>query len=188
MGGLAVTGAKRCHCHTRAFDANALKHPSMTPYKGVTDHIDPQGNLVDAKTGASPCPAGMVHDMAITDQYVVVPLPPVKLNFSALKNGGAEQAFAMDSNEPMRICGVVSGKTRRFDHGENSAVEEHLIVPKPGQQGELNAWLLGTRFDVKRQLTVLNVLDAARTEDGPVAQASLPCKLPFGFHGHFAGD
>ncbi len=280
-------------------------------------HIDPQGNLVDAKIGASPYAGGMVHDMAVTDQYLVVPLPPVKLlNFAALKTGGAEQAFAMDANEPLRILvmrkddltqrrvfelpaqmvfhvgnaheradgnsstlslsfvgspttqslrqdalavlrgeptrhgpastqlvelnlstgratlsamddevefpqvdprrvgqaarqlltpaswlsyadrqgsyhgvqlrDVVSGKTRRFDYGENFAVEEHLMVPKPGREGELNAWLMGTSFDVKRQVTVLNVLDAAGIEDGPVAQASLPYKLPFGFHGHFA--
>ena len=285
-------------------------------------HIDPQGNLVDAKIGASPYPNGMVHDMAVTEQFLVVPLPPVKLNFSALSSGGAEQAFALDSKEPLRILvirkddltqrrvfelpaqmvfhvgnaferadgnvslsfvgsphteflrqgalavlrgepsqagsastqlvelnlstgratltamddrvefpqvdprrvgqaaqhllstsswmgyagcegsyhgvqirDVVSGKLKRFDYGEHMVVEEHLMVPKPAGvgvgvgagAGELDAWLMGTSFDVKRQVTVLNVLDAARIEDGPVAQAALPYKLPFGFHGHFAG-
>jgi all-trans-8'-apo-beta-carotenal 15,15'-oxygenase len=276
-------------------------------------HIDPQGKLVDAKIGASPYAGGMVHDMAITDQYLVVPLPPVKLNFDALRSGGAEQAFAMDAKEPLRILvmrkddlsqrrvfelpaqmvfhvgnaferadgnvslsfvgsphtkflrqgavavmrgepsqagsastqlvelnlstgratlttmddrvefpqvdprrvgqaaqhllstsswmgyagregsyhgvqmrDVVGGKLKRFDYGENMVVEEHLMVPKLGRAGELDAWLIGTSFDVKRQITVLNVLDAARIEDGPVAQAALPYKLPFGFHGHFA--
>jgi len=61
-----------------------------------------------------------------------------------------------------------------------------MMVPKPGRSGELEAWLMSTSFDVKRQITLLNVLDAAHIEDGPVAQASLPYKLPFGFHGHFA--
>jgi all-trans-8'-apo-beta-carotenal 15,15'-oxygenase len=276
-------------------------------------HIDPQGKLVDAKIGASPYAGGMVHDMAVTDQFLVVPLPPVKLNFEALRSGGAEQAFALDSQEPLRILvmrkddlsqrrvfelpaqmvfhvgnaferadgnvslsfvgsphtkflrqgalavlrgepsqagsastqlvelnlstgratltamddrvefpqvdprrvgqaaqhllstsswmgysgregsyhgvqmrDVVSGKLKCFDYGENMVVEEHLMVPKPGRAGELDAWLIGTAFDVKRQVTVLNVLDAACIEDGPVAQAALPYKLPFGFHGHFA--
>jgi carotenoid cleavage dioxygenase-like enzyme len=58
-------------------------------------------------------------------------------------------------------------------------------VPKPGGRGELDAWLLGTTFDAKRQATVLNLLDAARIEDGPVAQAVLPYVLPLGFHGNF---
>jgi len=276
-------------------------------------HIDPQGNLVDAKIGSSPYPGGMVHDMAVTEQFLVVPLPPVKLNFDALRAGGPEQAFALDGKEPLRILvmrkddlsqrkvfelpaqmvfhvgnayeradgnvslsfvgspstqflrqgavsvmrgepsmaghastqlvelnlstgratlsalddcvefpqidprrvgqaarqllstaswmgyagregsyhgvqlrDVVSGKQRRFDYGANMVVEEHMMVPKPGRSGELEAWLMGTSFDVKRQITLLNVLDAAHIEDGPVAQASLPYKLPFGFHGHFA--
>ena len=276
-------------------------------------HIDPQGQLVDAKVGASPYAGGLVHDMAITDQYLVVPLPPVKLNFEALRTGGAEQAFALDTQEPLRILvmrkddlsqrkvfelpaqmvfhvgnaferadgnvslsfvgsphtqflrqgavavmrgepsqagsastqlvelnlstgratltamddrvefpqvdprrvgqaaqhllstsswmrypdregsyhgvqmrDVVSGKLKRFDYGEHMVVEEHLMVPRPGRAGELDAWLIGTTFDVKRQITLVNVLDAAHIEDGPVAQAALPYKLPFGFHGHFA--
>jgi all-trans-8'-apo-beta-carotenal 15,15'-oxygenase len=32
---------------------------------------------------------------------------------------------------------------------------------------------------------VLNLLDAARIEDGPIAQATLPRVLPLGFHGNF---
>ena len=38
---------------------------------------------------------------------------------------------------------------------------------------------------MKRQLTVVNVLEAGRIEDGPIAQATLPYKLPLGFHGNF---
>ena len=49
----------------------------------------------------------------------------------------------------------------------------------------LDAWLLGTTFDARRQATVLNVLDAAHVADGPIAQAVLPYALPLGFHGNF---
>jgi len=63
--------------------------------------------------------------------------------------------------------------------------EEHIVVPKPGKTGELDAWLLGTTFDARRQGTVLNLLDAAHVEDGPLAQAVLPYLLPLGFHGNF---
>ena len=59
------------------------------------------------------------------------------------------------------------------------------MLPKPGQRGELDAWLLGTTFDSRAQATVLNLLDAAHIEDGPIAQATLPYVLPFGFHGNF---
>jgi len=78
-----------------------------------------------------------------------------------------------------------SGRQRRFDYGEHLVAEEHIVLPKPGKTGELDAWLLGTTFDARRQSTVLNLLDAAHVEDGPLAQAVLPYLLPLGFHGNF---
>ena len=79
-----------------------------------------------------------------------------------------------------------SGRARRFDYGEQVVVEEHIMVPKPGKTGELDAWLLGTTYDARRQATVLNLLDAAHVQDGPIAQAVLPYTLPLGFHGNFS--
>jgi len=35
------------------------------------------------------------------------------------------------------------------------------------------------------QVTLVNVLEASRIADGPIAQAALPYKLPLGFHGNF---
>ncbi|HSW07083.1 carotenoid oxygenase family protein [Aquabacterium sp.] len=277
-------------------------------------HIDPQGRLVDAQLGESPYPGGMVHDMAATTQYLVIPLPPVKLDFGRIAAGGTpEQAYAFDSREPLRIlvlrkdditqrrvfelpaqmvfhvgnaferadgCIALSfvgasdhrslvqsavalvagrpgpqrvsstqlavldlasgrasveslgdavefpridprriglparyllnaaqwkpqpagrgslfhgitlrdlqtGREDRFDYGEQTVVEEHILVPKPGRADELDAWVLGTSFDAKRQLTQVSVFDARRIADGPLAQATLPYALPLGFHGNF---
>ena len=85
----------------------------------------------------------------------------------------------------VQMVDVQTGRQRRFDYGPHLVAEEHIVVPKPGKTGELNAWLLGTTFDARRQSTVLNLLDAAHVEDGPVAQAVLPYLLPLGFHGNF---
>ena len=85
----------------------------------------------------------------------------------------------------LQMLDVESGRRRRFDYGAQVAVEEHIVVPKPGKTGELDAWLLGTTFDAAQQTTVLNLLDAAHIEDGPIAQATLPYVLPLGFHGNF---
>jgi carotenoid cleavage dioxygenase len=278
----------------------------------VAWHLDPQGRLVNVQLGESPYPGGMVHDMAVTPRYLVLPLPPISLNFDKPVAEGPRH-FAMKPGEPLRVLvmekdditrrrvfelppevvfhvgnayetadghivlsyvgapdawfldgaavalmagqpqktgpvglrtvtldmrsgratpqalpgtvefprmdprriglparwlatasawrpiagrgnallhgvqlvDVQSGRTRRFDCGDHVVVEEHIVVPKPGKSGELDAWLLGTSFDARRQATVLNVLDAARIEDGPVAQAVLPYVLPLGFHGNF---
>jgi carotenoid cleavage dioxygenase len=77
------------------------------------------------------------------------------------------------------------GGLQRYDYGEEMVVEEHVWVPKPGGGGELDAWLLGTCFDARGQRTLLNLLDARRLADGPIAQAALPYALPLGFHGNF---
>lgn len=286
-----------------------------TGRKLVAWHIDPAGALAQVQLSDSPFPGGMVHDMAVTARHLVVPLPPLKLDFMAPTEGGRRR-FAMTPGEPLRVLvmqkddvakqrvfelppqmvfhlgnahetadgeivlsfvgapdawfldqGAVAmmagrhedgghsdaflarlnlrtgraqldklpgsdggvefprvhparvgeaarhlvlgaawldspqrkhssfhglqlldthtGRLRRFDYGADAIVEEHVVVPKPGGRGELDAWLLGTTFDAKRQATVLNLLDAAHIEDGPVAQAVLPYWLPLGFHGNF---
>jgi len=85
----------------------------------------------------------------------------------------------------VQLLDTETGRLRRFDYGEHAIAEEHVIVPRPGQSGELDARLLGTTYDAHRQATVLNLLDAAHVEDGPIAQAVLPYALPLGFHGNF---
>ncbi len=282
----------------------------------VAWHVDPQGALAGVQLGESPYPGGMVHDMAVTERYLVVPLPPVSFDFAKpiadgprrfamkageplrvlvmekaditkrrvfelppqmvfhvgnahetgdgrivlsyiaapdawfldqgavalmaaqqqtagrvglqiatldmgngkatlhavpgevefpridprrigrsgadrarfLVTGAAWQAYANRSNallHGVQLLDVQTGRARRFDYGAMAVAEEHIVVPKPGKTGELDAWLLGTTFDARRQTTVLNVLDAAHVEDGPIAQAVLPYMLPLGFHGNF---
>jgi carotenoid cleavage dioxygenase len=85
----------------------------------------------------------------------------------------------------VQVLDVESGRAQRHDYGPQAVAEEHIVVPKPGKTGERDAWLLGTTYDAFRQATVLNLLDAAHVEDGPVAQAVLPYTLPLGFHGNF---
>jgi all-trans-8'-apo-beta-carotenal 15,15'-oxygenase len=281
----------------------------------VAWHIDPQGALVGAQVGELPHAGGLVHDLAVTERYLVVPLPPLppmQQNFNAPASDGPRR-FALQAGQPLRVLvmdkadigkrrvfelppqavfhvgnahetadgqlvlsyvgapdawfldvGAVAlmkgqaatgssssthiarldmatgrastqslgdtvefpridprciglparwllsaaswtpehregsallhglqlrdtqgGGVRRFDYGAHVAVEEHVMVPKPSQRGELDAWLLGTTFDAKTQATVLNLLDAAHIEDGPIAQATLPYVLPLGFHGNF---
>ena len=278
----------------------------------VAWHLAPDGRLVRVQVGESPFPGGMVHDMAVTPRYLVLPLPPVSLNFGTPVAEGPRR-FALQPGEPLRVlvlekdnitrqrvfelppemvfhvgnahetadgqvvlsyvgapdawfldqaavalmagraqqvgsvqlrtlrldmktgraqqqslpgeaefprldprrmglparwlvtgtswqhpnkrpAGLLhgvqmvdthTGRQRRFDYGEHLVAEEHIVIPKPGKTGELDAWLLGTSFDARRQSTVLNLLDAAHVEDGPVAQAVLPYLLPLGFHGNF---
>jgi all-trans-8'-apo-beta-carotenal 15,15'-oxygenase len=276
----------------------------------VVWHVDPAGKLVRAQIGESPYPGGMAHDAAMTERYIVLPLPPVKLNFGEDVDSG--NAFVYEPKEPLRILvmkkdditqrrvfelpsqmvfhvgnaheraddsivlsfvssstpefemhgastllaghpasfgasstqlavldmhsgkarvegmldkvefprvhpmrnglntrylltsatwaasndmqpwfhglqlrDMETGRTRRYDYGRDTVVEEHIVVPKPGARGELDAWLLGTTFDTVKGVTRVNLLDAHHIADGPIAQATLPYWLPYGFHGNF---
>lgn len=281
----------------------------------VVWHVGPDGRLVDARAGALPYANGMAHDMAVTERWIVLPLPPVKMDYAAAASGTpAARAFRFEAEQPLRVLvmnkddiadrrvfelpsrmvfhvanaheerdgtivlgycaardagflvhGAVhlaagrpagdpgatetciarldprsgratvetfretvefpridprrvgqparrivtayraasrrandggllhgvqvrdtaTGRVDRFDYGADAVAEEHVVVPKPGATAERDAWLVGTRYEARRGVTVLAVLDAARVAEGPLAEASLPYALPFGFHGHF---
>lgn len=85
----------------------------------------------------------------------------------------------------LQVRNVESGKTERFDYGDDFLVEEHLVVARSGGTRELDGWILGTAFNAKRQQTSVNVFRADRVADGPIARAWLPYWLPLGFHGNF---
>ena len=284
--------------------------------KIVVWHVGADGRLVKAQVGASPYPNGMVHDVAITERYIVLPLPPIKMHYDRIASGATPaEAFVYEANQPLRVlvmkkddiaerrvfelpaCSVFhvgnaherpdgrialsfvgapdagflrhgavalvagrawhgsggpastrtalldmangragvdvlgddiefpridprrigraarhmasaanwktyatlqpgmfhgvqmrdlqTGRVDRFDYGEHTLAEEHIVVPRPRSSHELDAWLVGTSFDAKRRVTSVNVLDARHVSDGPVARATLPYGLPYGFHGNF---
>ncbi len=303
-------------------------HPKLDPATGelwnigtfgdriVVWHIGADGRLKRVQVRPSPYPNGMAHDVAMTARHIVLPLPPVRMDYGAIVKGARpEQAFRFEREQPLRVLvmrkddvtqgrifelparmvfhvsnahetrdgqivlGLVAapdhetlvhgavklvagepsggghsrlqllrldpasgrvaadeltpdaevefprvdprrvagearhvvtaatwkpmpearrglfhgvqvvdtatGRVERCDYGADAVVEEHIVVPRPGERGERDAWLLGTTFDAKRQVTVLNVLDFANVAAGPIAQAALPYKLPLGFHGNF---
>lgn len=85
----------------------------------------------------------------------------------------------------VQLTSLRGGKPQAWDYGPEVVAEEHVLVPKPGHRGELDAWVLGTCYDTRRSATVLNLLEASDLAAGPVAQAVLPYALPLGFHGNF---
>jgi all-trans-8'-apo-beta-carotenal 15,15'-oxygenase len=94
---------------------------------------------------------------------------------------------ATDTNlfHGIQLRNVDSGKLERFDYGNTVTVEEHIVIARPGSDRELDGWIIGTTFDVAKQKTCVNVFNASRIADGPIARAWLPYWLPLGFHGNF---
>ena len=284
----------------------------------LTYHVGADGKLVKAQVAKLPIDAkkagGMVHDMAITERYMVVPIPPVTMHFDKLGSAAtASEVLKTHVGEPLRIwvaskndvaqfrlfelptdmvfhvgnayeqgdevvLHIVAGNNNdflagtavqlmrgqhgdagesrlsvlrlnmrtgqiqrtnfsnseefprldprfvgresrylvsptswrvnaaqtagigfhglmlrdfarqtelRYDYGDHTIAEEHIVVPKPGTSNELNAWVMGTSYDIKRGQTAVNVFEAQNIAGGPIARAWLPYAMPLGFHGNF---
>ena len=75
------------------------------------------------------------------------------------------------------------GRTRSFDFGADHVMDEMVFVPRPGGSAEDDGWLVGPTLNLAARATELQVLDAARIEDGPVATWRAAAALPVSFHG-----
>ena len=105
-----------------------------------------------------------------------------KSRVDVAKRGGSRRA-----RHPGRGQRVQHGIGQRefFRYPDSQIPEEHLYVPRPGSEPESGGWILGTAFDWRRGAQVINLFDAERVADGPMASAELPYAIPLGLHGKF---
>ncbi len=75
------------------------------------------------------------------------------------------------------------GRTRVFDFGPDQVMDEMVFVPRPGGAAEDDGWLVGPTLNLAARATELQVLDAARIEEGPIATWRADTALPVSFHG-----
>ncbi len=80
---------------------------------------------------------------------------------------------------------VETGKTDTYAFEHKVALEEHIMVPKPGSTKEGEGYLIGVGFDIERQQTFATVFDALNLSAGPTAIVRLPYWMPMCFHGNF---
>ena len=77
----------------------------------------------------------------------------------------------------------MKSQTAHFDVNETEMLEEHLIVPKPGD--DEGFWILGTSLDWAKGQSALSIYDGLSLSDGPLYRADLDLALPLGLHGRF---
>ena len=85
----------------------------------------------------------------------------------------------------VNLFDIESGRRDWFRYPDTQIPEEHLCVPRPGSEPESEGWILGSVFDWRQGKQILNLFDAERVADGPVAAAELPYAIPLGLHGKF---
>ena len=156
----------------RAFMAGETRH-AASDYAGTTLFtIRPDGRVESRRVaGHAEFPAIDRRFGTLRNRYV----------YSAEKHQGHTPWY-----DSVRRVDLEGGSVERFTYAADHLVEEHLFVPRPGSTREGQGWLLGTTLHWPSRRTMLNLLDAERLADGPVARAWLPMPAPLGFHGAWA--
>jgi all-trans-8'-apo-beta-carotenal 15,15'-oxygenase len=106
------------------------------------------------------------------------------------RQGLARDLTSIVDDRGDNILGLMNWRTggyERFEFGPHQMVQEHLFAPKPGRNGERDAWLIGVTLNARARATELHVFDVARISDGPLATWRSRYMAPLGFHGTWAG-
>lgn len=82
---------------------------------------------------------------------------------------------------------LTTGARKVFGFADGDVPSEPVFVPRSAEAPEGDGWLLATVYRGASDTSDLVILDAADIEAGPVATAHLPRRVPFGFHGNWAG-
>ncbi len=93
---------------------------------------------------------------------------------------GAPQPWGFDT-----VVVNQADAVQRYRYDAAWVAEEHILVPRPGSDKELDGWVLGTAYNTCTHRTQLSVFEARHVAQGPVAQMALPYGLPLGLHGQF---
>jgi carotenoid cleavage dioxygenase len=79
-----------------------------------------------------------------------------------------------------------TGKKVVHAFGAGNITSEPVFVPRAANAAEGDGWLLQTVYRGAESRSDLVILDAANISAAPIAVASLPRRVPFGFHGNWA--
>tara|TARA_B100000378_G_scaffold206493_2_gene169743 strand:+ start:285 stop:1697 length:1413 start_codon:yes stop_codon:yes gene_type:complete len=78
-----------------------------------------------------------------------------------------------------------SAKKEWFSLPKHDAVGEPVFIPAKNNSDEGEGYLICTAYRGQENRSDLLVLDAQNIQDGPLATAKLPHRIPFGFHGNW---
>jgi carotenoid cleavage dioxygenase len=80
---------------------------------------------------------------------------------------------------------VMTGQKHVHDFGAGHYPGEFVFVPRSGEAGEDDGWLIGLVVNMGNETTDLVILDARNVEAAPTARIRLPHRVPPGFHGNW---
>jgi all-trans-8'-apo-beta-carotenal 15,15'-oxygenase len=96
--------------------------------------------------------------------------------------------FADDGGPFQRVLkhDLETDRVDAYEPGRLRYAGEPVFVPRSGASDEDDGWILTMAYDARSDRSALEVLDARRIADGPVASCHFDHAIPFGFHGAWA--
>jgi carotenoid cleavage dioxygenase len=163
---------------------DVCRHPSMFA-KGVTS-LEGEGTLHRWRIGTGQPQLTVKHETLEGDAQIELPTHD-------LRRTGREHRYgwfveSRHNDDTVDFAGVVArdfrtGKLSRWDPGAGRHGGEALFVPDPDAgDAEGEGWVCAYVYDARRDASVLAILDATDVGRGPVAEITLPQRVPYGFH------
>ena len=102
----------------------------------------------------------------------------------------AYRDLAGDSPSFNGLAGIdlKTGKRQSYAMADGDAVAEPIFVPRSPDAEEGDGWLLTVAYRGNEQRSDLLIFEAQALSDGPIAEARLSSRVPFGFHGNWRSD
>ena len=80
---------------------------------------------------------------------------------------------------------LAAGDLVLHDFGPGQEVDEPVFIPRPGATGEADGWIGAYVYDRAADASRFVLLDAIDIAAPPLAEISLPRRVPHGFHGNW---
>ena len=80
---------------------------------------------------------------------------------------------------------LAGGEPLLHDFGRGQEVDEPVFIPRPGATAEADGWIGAYVYDHARDASRFVLLDALDLAAPPVAEITLPRRVPHGFHGNW---
>lgn len=88
----------------------------------------------------------------------------------------------------LALFDFTTGRRQLYRLPQGDVLSEPVFAPRAGGVAEGDGWILALAWRETEQRSDLLVFDATQIENGPVAIAHLPYRVPFGFHGAWRPD
>ncbi len=153
------------------------------------------GNMADASDGTSPTFRRWTMDLAdntnsiseelLDDMACEFPRIDDRLSTRTYRHG---YAVGSSGNGSLNFNTLIhydtsNGQRKTYDLGDSYMVGEPVFAPRVGGTDEGDGYVIMLAYHQPTDKSELMVFQASAIDDGPVATAKVPVRIPAGFHG-----